>query len=212
MGRLHVQKDTRRASIFRSREVISASLPGRAPKYPWLKCNGELSSPTFLVTVQADRRKSFDFKWTWHEVREREMMIILYNSETPAEREFFHFRLMSFKDIGCGNWVWEFWQTPPNSFEELWAVRVLRTETGKFLLLQHSCHLDRTDVDLCKQFQFYVGLSLRSSTVSLKEIIVLHFVALGGTEAGSVLQAGQSKRSSLCSHSAETFCLQLSVC
>lgn len=29
------------------------------------------------------------FKWTWHEAQEREMMIIFYNSETPAENEVF---------------------------------------------------------------------------------------------------------------------------
>lgn len=60
-------------------------------------------------------------------------------------------------------------------------------------------------VDLYKQFQSYVGLSLRSSTISLKEIIVLHFVALVGTEVRSVLQSGQSNRSSLCSDSVEKF-------
>lgn len=42
-------------------------------------------SLSFLLTVQATGRR----KWTWHDAQEREVMIIIYNPETPAENEFF---------------------------------------------------------------------------------------------------------------------------
>lgn len=61
--------------------------PGRAQIPLWLKHSRELHSPMPYLLLKPVEGGPLTFKLSWHEAQGREMVITLYNTQTPADSE-----------------------------------------------------------------------------------------------------------------------------